>query len=298
MTDLIPVLTIVCFFVMAVLGAVISIILYRGSSRAVSRVKELTSFLKEGLSFAKPLSVEFGVLSARGYYARGYHVETRFSGIKTAVLSNISYNDLCSVSYLLAVDKRGVGYFISPAVRINSDDGKNVLIACLDPLKIPRLGKSVEVVNASSIASSSVNLIDGKYVLKASWSVVGAGSWRVVYDERRRTYTVATGSEERGKVRGFRVDLCVKPPIKYGSEICRTAINIEKPVQEVTEVMQGLNTRKVLITHKGLVNLLKIAREVGVEIYPHISGYAENTVRVRLVLDIPLAKDIVREEVI
>ncbi|MEM4628979.1 MAG: hypothetical protein QXL83_03355 [Zestosphaera sp.] len=105
----------------------------------------MIKFLSKSITLTKPLKVEFGVLRARGYYSnRGYHVMTEFLS-SSALVESISYEGLYSSSYLLAVDSKGVGYLVAPAVKVISREGRNVVVACLDPSKTPKISKLVEV---------------------------------------------------------------------------------------------------------------------------------------------------------
>lgn len=275
------------------------IVLVRVSnSRSASRIKSLTRFSSEGISLAKPLQVEFGVLRAIGYYSKGYHVITEFLKRGSAFVDSISYKDLCSDAYLLAVDWRGIGYLVAPAVKIVSRGGKNVVIMCLDPLKTPKISKLVEVVDSRTRVESEVKIVDGRYVVKASWPASSATQWRVVYDEKKGVYTITTEPAVEVRVRNVLVKLCVKSSVLSAGEICRHVLEVKKPGEEVLRELEGLQERRVFIEHLDLVNLASLARSLGITTYPHISGYAENMIRVKLVLNIPFSKDVVKEEVI
>jgi len=264
--------------------------------RSVSRVKSLIRFLDDGISLAKPLQVEFGVLRARGYYGKGYRVTAEFVGSGSALVSKIRYEDLCSDAYLLAVDERGVGYLIAPAAKIRSRVGRNAVIACLDPSKTPKLSKSLEISESQTLVKSEVRVDEGGYLIKASWIVTGTGQWRVVYDEKKGVYTIVSEPDAGSRVRGAVVKLCVKPRIPFAREFCVKTLEIKKPGDEVVRELERLKERKIIIEHVNNINLRKLAKHLGITNYPHISGYAGESIKVKLILDKPLSKDLVREE--
>ncbi|MEM0014493.1 MAG: hypothetical protein QXS42_01055 [Zestosphaera sp.] len=268
------------------------------NSRAASAVRSSVRFFDDGILLAKPMEVEFGLLKARGYYSRGYHITTEFFRRSSALVDRITYSDLCSDTYLLATDSRGVGYLIAPGVRIASREGRNVIIMCMDPSKIPKLSKSIEITESQTSVRSEVELKDGRYVVKASWAVSTPGQWGVLYDEKKGVYTITTTPEVRGRVRGAAVKLCARPQQALAVEICDTVLEVRRPGEEVVRELSNLQERKVVVEHLNLINLSRLAKSVGITTYPHISGYANGMVRVKLVLDIPLARNVVREEVI
>lgn len=281
-----------------ILLASIPLLVRRLAVRSISRIKNLTRFNDDGVSLAKPVSVEFGVLRVRGYYSRGYHVATEFLRKGSAVVDVISYEDLCSDAYLLAVDASGVGYLIAPAAKITSREGKNVVITCLDPSKTPRLNKSIEVTESQTIMKSSVDLINGRYLIKGSWVIGSAGQWRVVYDEKKGVYTITTEPEVENRVRGAVIKLCVKPQMTFASEFCAKVAEVRKLNEEVTRELEGLRRREIIIDHLNTIDLRKLIKTLGITKYPHISGYAKEAIKVKLVLDKALKRDIVKEEVI
>jgi len=266
--------------------------------RSVSRVKNLTQFLDDGISFSEPVQVEFGVLRARGYYSRGYHVATEFTVSSSALASKIRYEDLCSDAYLLAVGKQGIGYLIAPAVKISSRVGRNVVIMCLDPAKTPKLSKSLEITESQALVKSEVKVADSGYLVRASWLVTGIKQWRIVYDEKKGVHTIVSEPDAGSKIRGVMVKLCVKPRIPFAGEFCINFLEIKKPGDEVVRELEGLKERKIIIEHLNNINLRKLTKNLGITNYPHISGYAGESIKVKLVLNIPLAKDLVKEEVL
>jgi len=291
--------TLMLFLIFVALLVSVPFLIRVSSSRSLSRVRSLIKFLSEGITLTKPLKVEFGVLRARGYYSnRGYHVVTEFLSSSNALVESISYEGLCSSSYLLAVDSKGVGYLVAPAVKVISREGRNVVIACLDPSKTPKISKLVEVSDSRASVKSEVRIINSKYVVKASWPASSAGQWKVLYDEKKGVYTVTTEPSVEGKVRNAVVKLCVKPSTILASEVCRKVLEFKKPGEEALTELEGLQERRIFIEHLNLVNLGRLAKSLGITAYPHISGYAENMVKVKLILNVPFSRDVVKEEAI
>jgi len=265
-------------------------------SRSALRVKSLTTLHDDGISLNKPVQVELGFLRARGYYSRGYHVTAEFTSTGSAFVSKIRYEDLCSDAYLLAVDERGIGYLIAPAAKINSRVGRNVIIACLDPSKTPKLSKTLEIAEPQTLVKSEIKVTDGRYLIKASWTVSGLKQWRVVYDEKKGVHTIISEPDTRSKARNAVVKLCVKPQTPLAGEFCVNALKIEKPGDEAVRELEGLKERKIIIEHLNNINLRKLSEHLGITNYPHISGYARESIKAKLILNIPLARDLVREE--
>ncbi|MEO3993681.1 MAG: hypothetical protein QN229_05220 [Desulfurococcaceae archaeon TW002] len=271
----------------------IYLIQHARDSEKVSRVKELIQFLDDGLTLAKPLEVEFGILRAHGYYSSGRHphykVNTEFSVSSSGLVDKIKYSDLCSNKYFLGVEKKGVGYLVAPAVKIVSHEFSGVVILCLDPSRVPEFSKSI--VGEEGI-KSELFLRNGRYVVKASWVVSTPTQWRVIYDKKKGVYTITTAPEGKSRVGSAAVKLCVT------KEVCNSILELQKPGEEVVKEVESLQERKIIITHLNLINLAEIASSAGVTTYPHISGYAEGMIRVKLIHKIPLAKDVIVEEVI
>ncbi|MFN3268256.1 MAG: hypothetical protein ACK416_03235, partial [Zestosphaera sp.] len=163
----------------------------------VSRIRSMIQFLDDGILLAKPLEVEFGFLKACGYYSGHYRVVVDFKGHSKALVDKIPYSVLCSSAYLLATDSLGVGYLIAPGVKVTSRLG-SVAILCLDPSKTPRLSKSIAGLEG---ITSEVSLVGGKYVARASWVTTTHTQWRVVYDEKKGTYTITTTPESGSRLR-------------------------------------------------------------------------------------------------
>lgn len=266
---------------------------------SLSRVRSLIRFLDKGIALAKSLEVEFGILRVEGFHtARGYRVMTEFSRSRSVSVESISYEGLCSSSYMLAVDSRGVGRLVAPAAKIVSREGRNVVIMCLDPSKTPKVSKIVEMSDSRTSVKSELRVINGKYVVKASWTAGSAGQWRVLYDEKRGVYTVTTEFGAESRARSAVIKLCVEPYTVLAGEICRQVFEFKKPGEEALTELEGLQERRILVEHLGLINLSKLARSLGITTYPHISGYVENIVKVRLILNMPFLRDVVKEEMI
>lgn len=286
---------------LSLLTVLVPFVVRASSSRKALLVRDLVRFLDEGVLLAKPLEVEFGILKAYGYYSKHYRVSVDFRGHDKALVDKIPYDVLCSSAYLLATSSKGVGYLIAPGVKITSPLGRNVVILCLDPSKTPRLSKSI--VGREGI-KSEVSLAGGKYVAKASWIVTTPTQWRVVYDEKKGVYTITTTPESESGLRGATLKLCVKPqqifiPLHiFPAEICSFVLEIRKPGEEVVKELEGLPGRKIIIESMDLIDLSRLASSAGVTTYPHISGYAEGMIKVKLIHDIPLARDVIVEEVI
>jgi hypothetical protein len=73
-------------------------------------------------------------------------------------------------------------------------------------------------------------------------------------------------------------------------------LEIKKPGDEVVRELERLKERKIIIEHVNNINLRKLAKHLGITNYPHISGYASESIKVKLILDKPFSKDLVREE--
>ncbi|MEM4697289.1 MAG: hypothetical protein QXS63_05615 [Zestosphaera sp.] len=94
------------------------------------------------------------------------------------------------------------------------------------------------------------------------------------------------------------VKLRVKPSTILASEVCRKVLEFKKPGEEALTELEGLQERRIFIEHLNLVNLGRLAKSLGITAYPHISGYAENMVKVKLILNVPFSRDVVKEEAI
>lgn len=277
---------------------VLKVAITRSHIKAVSAVRRMLAVSGEGISIGKPVDAELGRLHTSVWQGRRRYTSVKFSSFKEVVLSTITYEDLCSGGYLLAVGPNRTGYLEVPAMRISSGLYKNVLILCMDPNKVPRVAKSIEVSEDSSTAKALVEVLDGRYLARVSWVSHELPSWRLVYDPQRKMHRIVKEPGERSRARSLRVEICVRSPEYPTSEVCSVIAKIAKVGSEESGALEGLTNRKIVVIHKDKLDLLELAKELEVSRYPHISGYSEGCVRVKVILDIPSAMDIKREELI
>lgn len=168
----------------------------------------------------------------------------------------------------------------------------------MDPNKVPRVAKSVEVSEDASTARALVEVLDGKYLAKISWVPHDLPSWRLAYDPQKKIHRIVKEPGERSRARSLRVEICVASPEYPTSEVCSVVDRFARVGGEELSALEGLANRKIVVIHEDKIDLLGLAKELEVSRYPHISGYSRGLVMVKMVLDIPPNKDIKREELI
>lgn len=268
-------------------------------TKAVAAIRRMLVTDEEGVSLSRDLDVEFGRLRVTGVNGRrGYRSFTEFAPSSKLLLGKIRYRDLCSGGYLLAIDSEGNGYLDAPAIRVSTKPFRNVFIACLDPLEVNTLNKSIEIVEETSAAKSIINVSNGRYSAKLSWTSLELPSWRLVYDPKRGSYRIVKEPGMGARVRSVRVEICAKSLGYLTPEVCATIIRLARVDTEASGMLEGLSSRRLVVAHMANINLLKLAKEVGIDRYPHISGYSSGYVKAKLTFEVSMARDIVREELI
>ncbi|MEM2006869.1 MAG: hypothetical protein QXG17_01995 [Sulfolobales archaeon] len=266
-------------------------------AKAVVAVKKMLVTGEEGVSFSRPLNAELGRLTIVGIVGRkGYRALAEFTPSSKLLLGSIRYRDLCSGGYLLAVDSVGNGYLNTPAVRILIKPFENVLVACLDPSEVHTVAKSIEIVEENSTAKSVIHVSGGRYSARVSWESFVLPSWRLVYEPMRGSYRIVKEPGVGVRVRSVRVEVCAKSLSYFTPEICATITRLAKVDSEASGTLEGLIGRRLVVVHMAYVNLLDLARELGIARYPHISGYSSGYIKAKLTMEVPMAKNIVREE--
>lgn len=266
------------------------------SSRAAAAVSRMLIIAEDGISLPRPVDAELGRLKVVAQRGRRRRCAARFEPDTAVSFGRVSYGDLCSGGYLIAVGSSGVGYLDAPAIRISAGPHKDTFVLCFDPREVPRVTRSVELLEESSVIAGTVDVIDGGYSVKMSWVAHELPSWKLVYDPQRRSYRIAREPGGKFRARGARVDICVKPPECPDCEVCVEIGRLTKIDRETYGRLEGLNGRKIAVVHKYRADPLSVAEELNIARFPHISGYSGGYVIVRLTMENPYGEDIKWEE--
>ncbi|MEM1623657.1 MAG: hypothetical protein QW543_05960 [Sulfolobales archaeon] len=120
----------------------------------------------------------------------------------------------------------------------------------------------------------------------------------MVYDPKRGSYRIVKEPGIGARVRSVRVEICAKSLGYLIPEVCATIIRLARVDTEALGMLEGLSSRGLVVAHMANINLLKLAKKVGIDKYPHISGYSSGYVKAKLTFEVSMARDIVREELI
>ncbi|MCX8185359.1 MAG: hypothetical protein RMI56_02925 [Sulfolobales archaeon] len=273
-------------------------LIYSRSSKAVLAIKKILVTSDSGISLPGHTEGELGKVYVSTHSRRSRRTVVGFSAISKISLNYVSYRDLCFSSYLLALDAGGSGYLEAPAIRVISEQYRNTFIVCLNPLVTPRLTKRVDVFEDASLAEGVVELVSGYYQARATSLRHDLPSWRLVYDAGRGIYRIVKELGESVRVGEVRVEVCVKPLKYLPTKICATIVRSDKLGLEEWGRLEGLTKLKILVFHKDSIDLFKLSREVNLSKYPHISGYSEGLVSVKLVLESSPTRRVEREEIL
>ncbi|MCS7099396.1 MAG: hypothetical protein RMH84_03710 [Sulfolobales archaeon] len=266
--------------------------------KAVEEVRIMLRTLDSGISLPRYVEGELGRVFIVTQRAGGWSTVVEFSAESKLILKDVLYRDLCSTTYLLALDERRLGYLEAPAIRVTSEPYRDTFIMCLNPQSVPRISKKVSVFEDTSSVEGVIELLDGFYRARAVWLPHELPSWRLIYDSRRRTFRIVKESRDGAVVGEVQVDVCVRPPTRLRTEVCATVVRSSRLGSEVRGSLDGLRELKLLITHRDNANLFKISGELGVSRYPHVSGYSEGCVSARVVLQTSTTQRISGEELL
>lgn len=264
-----------------------------GAAAAVSRMLIIT---RDGISLSRQVDAELGRLKVVVRRGRRRRSVARFEPDAPVPLGKVSYGDLCSGGYLLAVGPGGVGYLDAPAVRISAGPYKDTFVLCFDPQEVPRVTRPVELLEETSTVTGTVDVLDGGYVVRMSWAAYEIPSWKLVYDPQRRAHRIVREPGDKVRARAVRVDICVRLPEYPECEVCAAVGRLTRIDGEVSGRLEGVSGRRITAIHRNVIDLLALAEELEIARFPHVSGYSEGYVVARLTVEMPSGEEMRWEE--
>ncbi len=263
------------FDTLVFLGVIWMLYRYRCRTRSIEELSSRVLVGDREVKLQSIVGVEKGFVETTGYWvstgkSRSYHYKTWFTS--STPVQPIDTVDLEAFDnkYTVLIDRDGTGVLYAPCYRIVDKRFKDVLLIVLKPcnLKLLSHSLSISVVSERDVAEASIELEDG--VLRGSVKRVISGRARSVRLElcgrlefRKRKYSIrkVIARVEHGST-FFEEPLCPKEPL-------------------------------VVIVHRGSLTPLRILKALNKKVA--ILGLAYGEYRLRLVLDIPLGRDIYKE---
>jgi hypothetical protein len=234
--------------------------------------------------------------------SRHYRCDARLEFGERVEVQEIELSKLCAEPFYVYVDALSNDVLLrAPGLRILSEGFKDIYVLCLDSSRIPT--KSVELVAGSGneYAKAVVSIGPSGYKATVSHIFTAPKERRVVYDEKAGLYRVVEEYTQKPRAQEARVEICFETT---GLRLkCITIASTQAVNASAEGVYRFTPLTKVVAFHKDLLHssAYKTFKQVlaieGVqETSKLVAGYAQGWVRAKLVLNIPLAPDIVSEQ--
>jgi len=275
-----------------VASIVLSFILSKMGSLALDEFKRRVVMVGDNLVLDSELDVEFGRVEV-GYWIRrvGKHstVNTfvNIEPVYRKTTSVISLSELCSGPFYLF--KSGEDFYVAgPGFKIANGKYKGVAVLCLDPSKIqPRQVTLSLGDHESGDAVGEVSITTSGVVGRVKWTYRATTVHIPIYDEKTGLYRIQERPLSKPKARSVRLEICGEAPF---TSRCFTLVNCQEPNRECVGDMAGLSKRKIVFVYKQEPSTIQ---SVAGEFRDGLIGYQEGKVKAKLVLDIPLGRDVV-----
>ncbi len=235
----------------------------------------------EGITFNRPVNYMVGFIETAGYWystgrSRSYRSVANFLVLNKGSSDRIDLKDIVGYGYTIMSDNIGNGFMLLPMITLDEPEFKNVKIVL-----IPRIEEFVE------------NEVELNVYHKAG----DMGNARIRIDKDKMIGVL--NYMRKNKSRSLRLELEGEIPdaplvgrltrrIKIMTLKNPGTININYPLnpeQPIAIIMWGrVNPNKIIQALKNVG--VKLGKEI-------IYGYSKGKYRVKLVLDIPLQKDVV-----
>lgn len=307
-------LTLVVFLV---LYAYKSLIREREARRRLLEFTRSVSVDRGFISLPEMAQVERGIVKIKLYMERatGSRSSSRVPRLEVSMVNSLSIetrelkvSDICSYPFYIYVKKIGLLglrdldniYVVAPGFIIRSGRFKSIIGLCLNPESIPARRLELNLSESYYEGVGVVELSSNSIKASTSWMLETPLTQRVVYDQKTGVYRVETQPLEKSDIRGVRLDICF-PSARFTD--CKTLSATKSPNTSSSGELSWRVKNKLLVTHERLMTkslLYEIEQSIESSIRGDtiIAGYTPGEIKVKLVLDKPLKKDLIQEQTI
>lgn len=291
---------IVFIFFLTALVIVIMLIRQKSKEHMLNTFKSSVSIDNGRLVLPEEIPIDVGIVRIKGvwrssgkssYYDSSVEVLNR----TTISVGSIELNKICNSSFYVYVDRDNNTFIEAPGFMIKSGRFKDITVLCLDPSYIPEKVVELTVGDALENAQGKVEVSRDGLELFLTWGFRVPIQKKVIHDEKHGVYRVVDEYVSKPKARGSRLDICFQTP---DSKKCISLAKSDKLGTPISKTITFKIKENLAFLHKDLLeshtyNLFK--NIVATDVEPIAIGYKPSYITAKLVLDIPLARDIVKE---
>ena len=299
------------FLFIVLLAIVIGVISAQEKEEALRKLVSGLRIEGDKLRLPTQVSAELGVhvlkcfwltLGAGKTRSRRYVCDARLESGERVEVQEIELSRLCTEPFYVYVDALSNEILLrAPGLRILSEGFRDIYVLCLDSSRIPT--KSVELAAGSGneYAKAVVSIDPSGYKATVSHIFTAPKERRVVYDAKAGLYRVVEEYTKKPRAQEARVEICFETT---GLRLkCFTIASTQVINASAEGVYRFTSLTKVVAFHKDLLRNSAyttfkqvLAVEGAQEDSKLVAGYAQGWVRAKLVLNIPLAPDIITEQ--
>jgi len=298
-------ITMTIFIIMIVVVAIL--IVYSFAIR-LQREKVLRRFvtslhvIDRELVLPETIPIELGYVSVKCLWkssgrSRYYSCKFNVSGKEVKEVSKVDVNSICNNPFYIYVNQSNEVLALAPGFRVSAGKYKGIYVLCLDSSKIPSTAIELIAHSNSEKAVGRVEVSTEGYEALVHWAFEAPREKKVVFDDKAGLYRVVEEYRGKPKARSARIELCFLTP--RANMECRRVAVASKPGEESRGFHRYVVKEGIVVFHKDLLSnsAFKVfAKAVEPQYRSIIAGYCQGCVRAKLVLDIPVGRDVVVEK--
>lgn len=294
------VLIFILFFILPiVLGLLYGPLYARSRTRLLEEFRSSIRSDGSRLLLPEEMTIDVGVVSVKRFWraaGRSRRLVTEFHVLNPTSLSTnaVELDRVCNAPFYVYADFNDNVLVEAPGFVVKSGRFKDIAVLCLEPSNIPE--KVVEVSAGEGIerAAGVVRVGRNGIELSLAWGLGIPKQRKVVYDEKQGTYRVVEEYVGKPKARGARLELCFQTP---GSKFCTTLVKLSAPGTSAQAALPFKVKEALVPLFKDILSYSTLGKMIESRVTPGALaiGYKPGYVTAKLVLDMPLAQDVIKE---
>lgn len=251
------------------------------------------------LFLPEEVPIDIGVISIKRFWhgekRRRDVVDLRVLNPATLSTKIIELDKVCNTPFYIYADFDDRIFIEAPGFIIKSGRFKDMIMLCLEPSSIPEKRVEISADNGVEKAIGIVKIVRNGIELSLTWSFEAPKQKKIVYDEKQGVYRIVEEYSEEPKARGARLEICFQTP---DSKTCTTLAKLDKLGTSTSTTLPFKIKETFVLIHKDLIIYTMLAKMIGLNLIPLTPitiGYKPGYIKARLILDMPLARDIVKE---
>lgn len=297
---------ILVWFVSLLAIVVVLVKLFYDQERARTSLRDFKSSIhieNNILVLPEKAFVEYGTLKITGrwvqtYRGQWYHLELSVENTNLAETRVVNLETLCNQPFYTYVDYDGNTHIVAPGFIIKSGRFEGIIGLCLNqdtiPLRRLELKTGIPLEEAFCVVELS------KSCLRATvrWIFRARTMQKVFCDPKTGFHRVVEEHVEKPKAQGVRVEVCY--PTSSKQRRCFTLARVSAPnTTTIGEYAWSLTDNFVFI-HKKVIgsDLYKVVTSIiktSSSERKVVAGYRPGLLKLRLILDMPMSRDIIQE---